>query len=167
MTLLQQLTEDAHERQLISSRLLKAPGTLVFSAWTTPEYLAQWWGPKGFTNTFQKFEPVHGGEWKYMMHGPNGGHYPNESRFLEVSANRIVIHHISNPKFYLIATFEEKDHERTRITFRQVFETEEDFNKVKVFAVDANEENLDRLEMVLHQLTGERKLLLTKTFVVA
>src|SRR5215211_4560883 len=53
---------------------------------------------------------------------------------------RLLLEKKKNPKVYLIATFEEKDHEITRITFRQVFETDGDFNKVKVFAVDAIEE---------------------------
>ena len=67
----------------------------------------------------------------------------------------------------IVATFEEAGDERTRITFRQVFETVEEYDKVKSFAAGANEENLDRLEKVLDQLKNQKKLLVTKTFDVA
>lgn len=39
-----------------SERTLKFPQNLVFSAWANPDILKKWWGPKGFTNTFEKFQ---------------------------------------------------------------------------------------------------------------
>jgi uncharacterized protein YndB with AHSA1/START domain len=167
MTLLQKLTEDAQDRQLVAVRILNAPRERVFLAWTNPMCLAQWWGPKGFTNTFDIFEPVEGGQWKFTMHGPTGGHYPNESRFIQLSTDRIIIQHVSNPKFHLVATFEETGDGRTRITFRQIFDTVEECDRVKSFAAEANEENLDRLEAVLQQLGEGKKLLLTRFYDVA
>jgi uncharacterized protein YndB with AHSA1/START domain len=40
----------AERRELVLSRVFDAPRELVFQAWTDPKHLAQWWGPKGFTN---------------------------------------------------------------------------------------------------------------------
>jgi uncharacterized protein YndB with AHSA1/START domain len=31
-------------------RVFDAPRSLVFKAWTDPELMAKWWGPKDFTN---------------------------------------------------------------------------------------------------------------------
>jgi uncharacterized protein YndB with AHSA1/START domain len=45
---------------------------------------AQWWGPEGFANTFAQFEFKPGGRWVFVMHGPNGANYPNESVFREI-----------------------------------------------------------------------------------
>ncbi len=55
---------------ITSSRIVNAPRELVFMAWTDPQHLQNWWGPKGFTNTFHEFDLAPGGRWKYTMHGP-------------------------------------------------------------------------------------------------
>jgi uncharacterized protein YndB with AHSA1/START domain len=144
---------DHSNRKIITKRILNANRATVFSAWTNPELLAQWWGPKGFTNTFHEFNPTPGGKWKFTMHGPNGSHYPNESIFLEIAApEKIVLKHVSQPHFQLTAQFEEIDESKTLLIFQQLFDTIEEYNKVKTFAVDANEENMDRLERVVKQI---------------
>jgi hypothetical protein len=61
-----------------------------------------------------------------------------------VSAQKVVIDHIVPPRFRLIAQFEAEG-TRTRITWRQIFESQEICDKVKGIVVSANEENLDRL----------------------
>ena len=98
------------------------------------------------------------------MHGPDGGNYPNESRFLEVSPHRIIIQHVSPPHFHLIATFEEVNGSKTRITFRQVFETASECKKISKLAIEANEQNLDRLEMVLKATGAEKIIQLTRKY---
>ena len=144
---------DHSNRQIVTKRILNAGRTTVFSAWTNPELLAQWWGPAGFTNTFHEFDLKPGGKLKFTMHGPNGGHYPNESAFIEITIpERIVLRHVSKPHFQLIAQFEEIDESKTLLIFQQLFDTVEEYNKVKTFAVDANEENMDRLESVIKQI---------------
>ncbi|EMO29454.1 toxin-antitoxin system, toxin component domain protein [Leptospira interrogans serovar Bataviae str. HAI135] len=45
--------------------------------WTEPEHVIHWWGPKGFTNTFETMDVRPGGIWKFIMHGPDGTDYPN------------------------------------------------------------------------------------------
>ena len=37
-------------REVTVTRIYDAPRSLVFEMWTDPEHMAQWWGPKGFTN---------------------------------------------------------------------------------------------------------------------
>ena len=53
----------------------------VFQAFAQPEQLVRWRGPAGFSNSFETFEFRPGGRWKYVMHGPDGKNYPNESVF--------------------------------------------------------------------------------------
>lgn len=96
------------ENEIISSREFDASRELVFQAWSTPERLARWWGPKGFTNTFHEFDFRPGGTWRFIMHGPNGVNYPNHSVFAEiVPLERIVFHHLYSPEFQVTATFED------------------------------------------------------------
>jgi uncharacterized protein YndB with AHSA1/START domain len=64
--------------------VLSAPPRDVFAAFEQPDRLARWWGPKDFTNTFERFEFTPGGRWVFAMHGPNGASYPNESVFREI-----------------------------------------------------------------------------------
>ena len=71
-------------RSIIGTRVFDAPRDLMFSAWTDPKHLAQWWGPNGFTTiTTSAFEFRPGGVWRFIMHGPDGrpglpgaGHFP-------------------------------------------------------------------------------------------
>ena len=144
------------DRRIVTTRVLEAPRERVFRAWTEPDHLSRWWGPKGFTNTFEAFDPRPGGEWRFVMHGPNGANYKNHSVFVEiVRPERIVLQHASPPRFQLTATFVE-DAGRTRVIFEQLFETAAECEKVKKFAVDANEQNLDRLEAELTRMEGGR-----------
>ena len=62
--------------------------------------------------------------------------------------------HISGPKFQGVATFEELPEDHTRVTFRMIFRSVGECEKVKVYAVDANEQNFDRLEKELTVITS-------------
>lgn len=140
---------NAKDRQIISSRLFKAPRELLWKAWSSPIHLAKWWGPHGFTNEFYEFEFKVGGTWRFDMIGPNGARYPNRIVFAElVEPKKIVIDHVSEPKFRLTVAMENVP-EGTKLVWTQLFETVEDYDKVKGFAVPANEENLDRLEKIV------------------
>ena len=137
------------DREIVSTRVFHVQRERVFRAWTDPLQLARWWGPNGFTNTFEVFDPKPGGSWRFVMHGPDGTDYRNESRFIEVAEpERIVFRHITGPLFKATATFADEGG-GTRITWRMLFDTVEAYEKVKVYAVDANEENFDRLEALL------------------
>jgi uncharacterized protein YndB with AHSA1/START domain len=142
------------ERELVAHRVVAAPRELVFRAWTEPEHLRSWWGPEGFTNTFEQCEPRPGGAWRFVMHGPDGTNYKNESRFVEVvEPELVVIDHLSAPRFRVEIDLAEAE-EGTAVTFRQIFETAEICARVKVSAGDANEQNLDRLEAELTRMSG-------------
>ena len=137
------------DREIVTTRVLNAPRELVFRACSDPHHLAQWWGPKGFTNTFQEFDMRPGGVWRFVMHGPDGVNYPNESTFVEVAKpERIVFKHVSGPQFEMTITLAEQAG-KTKIGWRMRFESAAECERVKKFAVEANEQNLDRLETQL------------------
>jgi uncharacterized protein YndB with AHSA1/START domain len=132
-----------------SHRVLAYPPHAVFEAFARPELLAQWWGPEGFTNIFELFEFRPGGRWKLVMHGPNGAQFANESIFLELhTPSRLVIHHVSKPRYLLTATLAAHD-EGTAITWVQEFEDPAVAARIRHIAEPANEQNLDRLTAVL------------------
>ncbi|SEI64839.1 SRPBCC family protein [Paraburkholderia diazotrophica] len=139
--------------EIVSTRVFDFPRDLIFRAWTDPAHLAHWWGPKGFTNSFHEFDLRAGGNWRFVMHGPDGVDYKNHSVFVEIAApERIVFDHVSGPYFRVAATFDAVSDEQTRVTFRMLFETPAVCAQVKTFAVKANEENFDRLQKELKRM---------------
>jgi uncharacterized protein YndB with AHSA1/START domain len=140
--------------EIVSTRIIHATRALVFSAWTDPEHLKNWWGPAGFTNTFNEFDLRVGGRWDFIMHGPEKGHYHNECVFIRIEKPSLIAwDRLSKPIFKVVATFEEVAEDSTRIVFRQVFSSAAECNKVKKFAVEKNEENFDRLELELAKMS--------------
>ncbi len=135
------------DREIVSMRVIDAPRERVWEAYADPKRLALWWGPKGFTNTFQKFDFKPGGYWRFVMRGSNGTDHPNESRFVEiVKPERIILDHLVDPKFRATITLEEQAG-KTKLTWRMLFEFAADYDRVKKFAPAANEQNFDRLEV--------------------
>lgn len=134
------------ESEVVTVRTFEVSQALAFEAWTNPVHLKNWWGPNGFTNTFHVFDLKPGGKWSFIMHGPDGKDYPNESTFILIdSPSRLVFNHDSNPKFQVEATFDVVKPTTTKVTFRMKFNTVEECNKLRAFVTDKNEENFDRL----------------------
>jgi uncharacterized protein YndB with AHSA1/START domain len=121
----------------------------VFDAFARPELLARWWGPSGFTNTFEVFEFRPGGRWKYVMHAPDGKHHPNESVFASLDApSTVVIQHVSNPRYVLTVSLAAHE-EGTALRWEQEFEDKTVAERIRHIVEPANEQNLDRLQSVL------------------
>jgi uncharacterized protein YndB with AHSA1/START domain len=72
------------EREITITRLFDAPRALVFKAWTDPALLAQWWGPKGFTNPVCEIDPRAGGALRIHMRAPDGSIYPMKGEIREI-----------------------------------------------------------------------------------
>lgn len=70
--------------ELSLTRRVRAPREVVFLAWTNSKHLAEWWGPKGFTNPVCEVDARVGGAIRIEMRGPNGVVYPMIGRFVEI-----------------------------------------------------------------------------------
>ena len=119
----------AEECEIVVSRVLGAPRELVFEAFTEVRHLSQWWGPEGFTTTTRAFEFRVGGEWDFVMHGPDGTDYTEWIFWTEIAPpERIALLHgesRGDPNaFESVLTFE-PDGAATRIEMRTVFPTKE------------------------------------------
>lgn len=136
--------------ELFTSRLLRFAPDKVHRAWTDAALLSRWWGPHGFSSTFHVFEPCPGGEWRHVMHGPDGRSYDNFSIFRVMTPPRIELVHVSEPRFDLIVTLDAEG-ESTRMTFLQRFPSATIREALAPICGPANEQNLDRLEQVLAQ----------------
>jgi uncharacterized protein YndB with AHSA1/START domain len=89
----------APEREVIITRVFDAPRELVFKAWTEPAHLAQWWGPRGFTNPVCEVDLRIGGAWRIVMRAPDGIEYPGRGVYREiVRPERLVFTNIALDK---------------------------------------------------------------------
>jgi len=71
-------------RTITIKRTFDAPLKLVWEAWTQPEHIAQWWGPKGAAITVVEHNFTVGGAWKYTMPMPNGQEFISEGVYSEI-----------------------------------------------------------------------------------
>jgi uncharacterized protein YndB with AHSA1/START domain len=139
-------TGSTADREFVHSRVIEASRERVFEAFANPAHLARWWGPNGFTSTFEVFEFRPGGAWRFTLHGPDGKDYPNESVFVEIVAlERVVIEHLSEVHHFLLTVTFSPHENGTLVGWRQVFDTAAERERIAKFVLEANEQNLSRL----------------------
>jgi uncharacterized protein YndB with AHSA1/START domain len=146
------------DREIVISRVIDAPRELVFEAFTEVAHLSQWWGPEGFTTTTRAFEFRAGGEWDFLMHGPDGTDYAEWITWTEiVPPERIALLHgesRDDPNaFDSVLTFE-ADGEATRIEMHTVVPTKEvrDEAVEKYHAIEGGQQTLSNLAAYVAEL---------------
>jgi uncharacterized protein YndB with AHSA1/START domain len=77
-------TKPSAQREVTLTRTFDATRRMVFKLWTEPEHMAQWWGPKGFTNPVCELDARPGGAIRIHMRAPDGTVYPMSGTFREV-----------------------------------------------------------------------------------
>lgn len=117
------------DREIVISRTIGSRRELVFEAFTDVRHLSRWWGPDGFTTTTREFEFRPGGEWTFVMHGPDGTDYREWISWTEITPpERISLLHgefRDDPNaFETVFTFV-PDGTGTRLEMRTVFPTKE------------------------------------------
>ncbi|MCK8520510.1 SRPBCC domain-containing protein [Aquimarina sp. D1M17] len=75
---------DLNNRTLTIEKTFNAPIELVWEAWTQPEHIANWWGPKGMETKILEHDFTVGGNWKYVMTMPNGSDFIADGVYLEI-----------------------------------------------------------------------------------
>ena len=58
--------------EFVISRTFNAPVARVWKAWTDPDELLHWWGPKGFDVISTKVDLKPGGTFHYLLRSPQG-----------------------------------------------------------------------------------------------
>lgn len=140
------------DRELVFTRVFDAPRELVWTAWTDPRHVGEWWGPRGFTTTTHEMDVRPGGVWRFVMHGPDGTDYPNRIVYTEVMRpERLAYDHgdddgTDDVSFQVTVTFADEGG-RTRLTMRMRFASAEELRRVveEFGAVEGANQTLDRL----------------------
>jgi uncharacterized protein YndB with AHSA1/START domain len=118
--------QEIEERTLVLTRVFDAPRALVFKAWTQPEHLARWWGPRGYTLLSYKVDLRTGGEYRFGMRSPeNTEHWAHGIYREVVTPEKLVLtfaweHPDGSPKHETIMTltFAEQG-DKTKLTLKQ------------------------------------------------
>lgn len=82
------------------TRLFNAPREAVWKAWTDPDRLRQWWGPKGFRWVKADLDFRPGGIFHYCLRSPSGGEMWGKFRYHEITPpeRMVFIVTFSNPE---------------------------------------------------------------------
>lgn len=114
--------------QLVITRILDAPPSLVFKAWTEREHLVHWLCPHGFTLTHCEGDVRPGGAWRSCMRSPDGRDLWLGGVYREiVEPERLVFTHAwddadGKPGHETLVTVTLADQGgKTKLTFHQAF----------------------------------------------
>ncbi len=121
-------TNETNNRTLTLKRTFNAPIKLVWEAWTQPEHVALWWGPKGMEIKVVEHDFRVGGKWKYTMEMPDGNEFISDGVYSVIVELKKIF---SSANFKpmtegveIQALFEENG-DKTNFTFNCIHPTEE------------------------------------------
>jgi uncharacterized protein YndB with AHSA1/START domain len=149
------------KQELFIIREFDASRELVFKAHTDPELYAQWLGPRDLTTTFEIFEPVSGGRYRFIQKDKDGNEYAFHGVTHEVAAPERIIgtfefEGLPEAGHVILETtrFESLPGNRTRITAQSVFQSVEDRDGMIEAGMERGvNEGYERLHDLLEQLT--------------
>lgn len=164
------MTSKSNSSDLRLTRLYDAPLRVVWDAWTVPEQVEQWWGPRGFSLTTHSKDLRSGGSWRYTMHGPDGVDYPNVTKYLVVEPyQKLVYDHGGTDErpalFRVTVTFKEQG-SQTLMELVSSLPTPEAAREMAKFIKQAGgDATWDRLAEHLEQArTGKAKFVINRSF---
>ena len=120
--------ESIADRTFAITRIYDAPARLLFQAWSRPEHLLHWFGPKGWPLTMCEVDFRVGGRYRFAMTGPSGQqNTPFGGTYLEIVPNRKIVfdntfEEPGSKTMVMTVTFEEKGG-KTTLTWSTLFES--------------------------------------------
>ena len=121
--------EPESEREITITRVYDAPARLLFEAYSKPEHIKQWFGPKGWPVTLCEMDFRTGGRFRFAMTGPSGKqNTPFGGEYLEIVANRKIVYDNGFEtkgagRMVVTVTYDEIGGGKTRLTIHTVFES--------------------------------------------
>jgi uncharacterized protein YndB with AHSA1/START domain len=151
------------------TRVYDAPARAVWDAWTDPEQVGKWWGPRGFTLTTHSKDLRAGGIWRYTMHGPDGTDWPNVTTYHMVELHRKLVYDhgatdATPPLFRVTVTFAEANG-KTTMDLTMALATPEAATQIAKHIKQAGgNATWDRLaEHLVETSTGKRTFVINRT----
>jgi uncharacterized protein YndB with AHSA1/START domain len=147
------MTETATAQEITIRRVFDAPRELVWKAWTEPDQLAQWWGPRGSRTPLERItmDPTPGGTFKVTSVSEDGNEMTVRGVYREVvEPERLVLDEPAEGSWHegavSVATFTDLGDGRTEMVVRTTIHTTDE---MRVTAQAGMESTFDRLGELL------------------
>jgi uncharacterized protein YndB with AHSA1/START domain len=156
-------------RRLALTRHFPCPVSLLWSAWTDPDRLPRWWGPRGFTCETREIRLGQGGLWRFDMIGPDGTRYPNRHRYTRVDPETRIDYRLDDDgrgehAFDASVRFHAEG-EGSRLTLTMVTDTQEHRDMMVEFgAIEFGYTTLDCLAEEALGASGAHAVSLTRSY---
>src|SRR4051794_38805340 len=79
------------DREVRIERVFNAPRDRVFAAFTDPELIPQWWGPRDTRTTVHHMDVRAGGGWRFVVHHDDGRENAFRGTYREVTPPERVV----------------------------------------------------------------------------
>jgi uncharacterized protein YndB with AHSA1/START domain len=118
------------ERVIHVEREFNAPRDEVFAAFTDPQLIPEWWGPRGTTTSVDRMDVKAGGSWRFVVRNPDGSETGFRGTYREVTPPQRVVQTFEwegMPGHVSVETAEFEDlGGRTKVTTTTLFHTNEE-----------------------------------------
>jgi uncharacterized protein YndB with AHSA1/START domain len=145
------------DREIVSERVFDAPRDRVFAAYTDPELIPQWWGPRDVPVTVDKMDVRRGGAWRFVHHDPDGNENGFRGTYREVAPPERIVQTFEwegMPGHVIVETVTFEDlGGRTKVTGVSLFHTTEERDGMLASGMERGlTETHDRLAELLAKL---------------
>jgi uncharacterized protein YndB with AHSA1/START domain len=119
-------SEPIADREVVITRVFEAPARFLFEAYSKPEHIKKWFGPRGWPVTLCEMDFRKGGRFRFQMTGPGGQkNTPFGGEYLEIVPNQKIVYDngFEMPgaeRMVVTVTFDEKG-EKTTLTIHTLF----------------------------------------------
>lgn len=80
------------DREVVMTRVFDAPRHMVFDAFTKPELLKRWFGPRGWSLVVCEVDLKEGGGFRFVLRGPDGNDMGMRGVYREILAPERSVH---------------------------------------------------------------------------
>lgn len=143
------------EREVYIERVFEAPPERVFAAFTDPELIPQWWGPRNTTTLVEEMDVRPGGAWRFIHRMDGGEETAFRGVFREITPPTRLVQTFEwegMPGHVCVETndFEDLGDGRTKITSTTIFHTTEERDAMLESGMEGGmNESFERLDELL------------------
>ncbi len=150
------------KQEIVMTRTFDAPRKLVFSAFTDPKLIPEWWGPRSMKTIVDKMDARFGGTWRYIHRMPSGGEYAFRGVYHEITAPETIVdtfEYEGLPGHVMLETVVLEEHDgKTKMINTSVFQSVEDRDGMLHSGMEKGAtETMDRFAELLAKLSKDGK----------
>ena len=152
------VTVEPGKQNIILTRTFDAPRALVFKAYTDPNLISQWWGPRKYETIVDKMEVKKGGIWRFINRGSDGQEFAFNGVYHEIAAPERLLYTFEFEGLppghagIVTITFEDQNG-KTLLTDKSVYQSVEDRDEMAQSGMEEGAaETFDRFEELLAKM---------------